>query len=123
MKFCWATILVSNMEKSLDFYRNILGLDLVRRTSPNPDMELAFLGKGETQIELICHQGNPITPFSQNISLGFSLPSLEDFIQEMKNTGICLFSGPFQPNPHIRFAYIKDPDGLKIQLVQHMDRM
>jgi len=58
MKFCWTTIHVKDMDKSLAFYQEIVGLPLVRRAQASPEMELAFLGSGETQVELIC-DGKP----------------------------------------------------------------
>jgi lactoylglutathione lyase len=50
MKFCWTTIYVKNMEESLKFYQGIVGLSLDRRAKATPEMELAFLGKGVTQV-------------------------------------------------------------------------
>ncbi|HBE76529.1 MAG TPA: glyoxalase, partial [Firmicutes bacterium] len=28
--------------------------------------------------------------------------------------------GPFQPNPHIKFFFVKDPDGFSVQFVENM---
>jgi len=36
----------------------------------------------------------------------------------LKGKGIPVFAGPFEPSPHIKFFYIKDPNGYKIQLVE-----
>jgi lactoylglutathione lyase len=38
----------------------------------------------------------------------------------MKENGIAIHSGPFQPNPGIRFFYVLDPNGLKIQFVENI---
>ena len=37
----------------------------------------------------------------------------------MKEKGIPIHSGPFQPNPHARFFFVLDPNGLKIQFVEN----
>ncbi|QEN08114.1 VOC family protein [Oceanispirochaeta crateris] len=121
MKFCWTTIQVSNMEKSLAFYTEVLGLKIVRKMSPNPDMEIAFLAEGETQVELMFNRKNQDIHFGKDISMGFIVDSIDGFMDAMKDKGIDLLEGPFQPNPFIKFIYIQDPDGMKIQLVENIE--
>ena len=120
MKFCWTTIHVNDMKKSLDFYQNVLNLEINRRIKPNDDREIVFLGSSETQVELIQDAGFADISFGKDISLGFVVPSIEQFMKTLDEKKIPLESGPFQPNPSIRFIYILDPDGLKIQLVEHL---
>ncbi|MDA3955702.1 VOC family protein [Oceanispirochaeta sp.] len=120
MKFCWTTIQVSDMEKSVTFYQKILGLKINRTMNPTPDMALTFLGEGETQVELIWNRNNQDISFGKDISMGFIVESIEEFTELMKKQNISLHSGPFQPNPFIKFIYILDPDGMKIQLVENI---
>ena len=40
-----------------------------------------------------------------------------DFIKEK---GLSVYEGPFQPNPTIKFFYVLDPNGLKIQFVENI---
>lgn len=118
MKFCWTTLQVKDLDVSLRFYQDIVGLPLNRRMKPSPEMEIAFLGSGETQVELICSQGKKAVRFGQDISMGFVTESLDGLIENFKKLGIPIHSGPFQPGPAIRFLYVLDPDGLKIQFVE-----
>ncbi|MDX9956933.1 MAG: VOC family protein [Spirochaetia bacterium] len=120
MTFCWTTINVRDLAKSLAFYQDILGLEVKRSMKPAPDLEIAFLGNGETQVELICHAGNKDIAHGKDISLGFIVDSIDDFTRILAGKGIPVYSGPFQPNPFIKFIYIQDPDGLKIQLVENV---
>ncbi|MHB0896342.1 MAG: VOC family protein [Spirochaetales bacterium] len=120
MKFCWTTINVTNMEKSLGFYRDIVGLPIARRMKPNPDMEIVFLGSGETQVELIYEAKNKTVSFGRDISIGFVVESLDAFAELLKSAGVQVFAGPFQPNPSVKFIYLLDPDGLRVQFVQNM---
>ncbi|MDA3939795.1 MAG: VOC family protein [Spirochaetia bacterium] len=120
MKFCWTTITVSDMDKSLAFYQDIIGLKLIRRLKPNEDMEIAFLGEGETQVELIFNEKSKEINFGKDISLGFIVESTSQFSEYLNSKGIMIHSGPFQPNPFIRFIYVQDPDGLKIQFVENI---
>ena len=50
MKFCWSTLRVKNMDESLKFYEEVVGLILDKRFNAGPGMEIAFLGDGETKV-------------------------------------------------------------------------
>ncbi len=120
MNLSWVTLTVKNMDESLKFYTEVLGLPLESRRPAGPQMELAFLGDGETKVELVCSQAVTEFDMGQSISLGFSVASVDQSIAALKQQGIAIHSGPFQPAPHIRFFFITDPNGLKIQLIEHL---
>lgn len=120
MQFSWATIMVKDMEESLRFYRDLVGLPVGRRMKPSPDMELAFLGEGETKVELIRNAKAPAPSFGEGIPLGFEVESLERLSSALSERGIPIHSGPFQPNPAMRFLYVLDPNGLKVQFVENL---
>ncbi len=120
MKFCWSTITVENMQESLNFYQEIVGLTVDRRLEAGPGVEIAFLGDGETKVELVCNEANKKVTIGQDISLGFEVKSVDEMIAFVKEKGIGIHSGPFQPNPHIKFFYVLDPNGLKIQFVENI---
>jgi lactoylglutathione lyase len=120
MKFCWTTLNVNNMEESLKFYEEIVGLAMNRRFNAGNGMEIAFLGDGETKVELIRNETCKEISIGQDISLGFEVKSVAEMIDFVISKGIDVHSGPFQPNPHLKFFYVKDPNGLKIQFVENM---
>jgi lactoylglutathione lyase len=120
MKFCWTTIIVKNLEESLKFYQEIVGLKVSRKFNGGPDVEIAFLGEGGTDVELMCNKANKEFNVGKDISLGFEVDSLDEMITFVKGKGIDVHSGPFQPNPHIKFFYVMDPNGVKIQFVENM---
>jgi lactoylglutathione lyase len=108
------------MDESLNFYTEVLGLTLLDRRPAGPQMELAFLGDGETKLELVCNQAVTSFDMGQSISLGFSVASVDQSMATLTEKGIAIHSGPFQPAPYIRFFFILDPNGLKIQLIEHL---
>jgi len=120
MKFCWSTIMVKNLEESLKFYKEIVGLNVSRSFKAGPEVEIAFLGDGETKVELICNKALKEVNFGHDISLGFEVNSVEEIMAMIKEKGINILSGPFQPNPHTKFFYVLDPNGLKIQFVENI---
>ncbi len=120
MVFCWATVTVKDMAKSIEFYQDVLGLQCTRKSNPNPDMELAFLGTGDTQVELIYNAKSKDVSFGKDISLGFVVDSIESVTALLQAKNIPIIAGPFQPNPFIKFIYVLDPSGLKIQFVENI---
>ena len=120
MNFCWVTINVKDMEQSLSFYQEIIGLDIDRRLNPMPGTEIVFLGSGETKVELIRNEKNNDPRYGTDISLGFTVDSIDTCMELLASKGVPIQSGPFQPNPMIRFVYVLDPDGVKIQFVENI---
>ncbi|MBM7869787.1 lactoylglutathione lyase [Clostridium pascui] len=119
MKFCWSTLMVKNMEESLKFYQEIVGLTVDKRFKAGQGTEIAFLGDGETKIELIYNENNKGIDVGQDISWGFEIESVDKMMEFVNSKGI-EYSEPFQPNPHVKFFYVTDPNGLKIQFVENM---
>lgn len=118
MKFCWSTLNVKNMEESLKFYHEVIGLPICQRFQAGPGMEIVFLGDGETKIELIYDEEIKDVNMGIDISLGFEVKSLDKMMTLVEEKGIKIHSGPFQPNPNTRFFFVLDPNGLKIQFVE-----
>lgn len=118
MKFCWTTIMVKNMADSLDFYQEIVGLTIDRQFPVGPGVEIAFLGEGETKVELICDENLKEINIGEDISLGFKVDSVNEMMSFVQEKGLKIHSGPFEPNPKTKFFFVLDPNGLKIQFVE-----
>ena len=122
MKFSWTTIRVNDMEKSLAFYQEIVQLPLQGRSNLDGGMELAFLGSGETKVELIWRKNESPAQYGQDISMGFFVDDLDVMMKFVLDRNIPILGGPFKPNDHIRFFYVLDPNGLRIQFVQQIEK-
>lgn len=119
MKFCWTTLRVKNLEESIKFYTDIIGLEVVNRFKTGT-IEIAFLGVGETKIELLCDGDSRDTVVSNDISWGFEVESLDEALALAKEKGVNVDGDPIQPNPYIRFFIIKDPNDMRIQLTENI---
>jgi Lactoylglutathione lyase and related lyases len=118
MEFLWTTITVKNMEESLKFYEEIVGLPLNKKFGTAQEAEFAFLGEGETKIELIKYANKETVTIGPDISMGFRVASIEGKLAFLEEKGIPILSGPFSPNPSTKFFFILDPNGIKIQFVE-----
>lgn len=117
LSFVHTTIMVKNMEESLKFYQEIVGLTRSHRFPTDTD-EIIFLGDGETKVELIYNKNIQDIHYSEHISLGFSVSSLEETMEFLKQKKITIQDGPIRPNPAVQFIYILDPNGLKVQFIE-----
>ncbi len=118
MKFCWCTITVNNLDESIQFYQEVVGLTVNRRFAAGPGMEIAFLGAGGTEVELFYDTNQKATGSLEGISLGFKVDSIDEQIKLIEGKGLAVESGPFQPNPNVKFFFVRDPNGVKIQFVE-----
>ena len=121
MSFLWTSIKVKDLEESIKFYQEIVGLEIQRRFEPGPKREIAFLTADETQteIELIDIQSKEEIEIGADISLGFEVESVEEKMNFIEDKGIEIESGPIAPNPKIEFFFVLDPNGLRIQFVEN----
>ncbi|MCI1958090.1 MAG: VOC family protein [Clostridia bacterium] len=117
MKFNWVTFKVSDMEKSVFFYHELLELEIAKKFESNGN-EFVMFGKADgPKIELIHDKNfkneNPV----KGVSVGLEIDELDKMVEKLKENGRSV-TGPISPNPHIRFFFVKDPDGYNIQLVE-----
>lgn len=120
MEFIWSTLRVNDFEESLNFYTEILGLEVVNQFEVGNGIKIAFLEgeNSDTKIELLFDNDDRKTNTGQDISWGFAVKSMEEtiaFLSEKKLE----FEGPIQPNPSTKFIFIKDPNGMRVQLVEN----
>ncbi len=119
MKFVWSTLYVKDLEQSLKFYQEIVKLPLIRRFQAGPGREIAFLGEGDTQIELIQDEKRMMNiQAGGDFSWGFACDDVDAMYALCKEKGIPVYSEIFSPNPNLRYFMALDPNGLKVQFAE-----
>ena len=124
MKFVHVTLSVKDLEAALKFYQEIVDLEITRRFSSGSNSEIVFLtgGSGGTEVELIS-RGNGVDNADAagiGVSLGFesTLP-LEEMIALVREKGYVTDGNIISPNPNTSFFFVSDPDGYRIQFMNH----
>lgn len=120
MHFCHVTLTVKDMDASIRFYTEVVGLPVVSRYQAAAGMEIAFLGEGETKVELICDANHQNAIVGSAISIGFEVESVPEKLNCLQHCGVTIVSDIVQPNPNVRFFYAADPDGFRVQFLEHM---
>ena len=126
-------ITCSNFERSLDFYHNKLGfeivLDIEIPDSLAQDVGLAPTGfrqvrlkAGNTLIKLMDIESPPPTPtdkFSAGVRwLTFIVADIQKTVENLKQNGVEFLSEPISAPDAAGVVCAKDPDGILIELVQ-----
>ncbi|WP_199611492.1 lactoylglutathione lyase [Flocculibacter collagenilyticus] len=125
MRILHTMLRVGNLEHSIEFYTNVLGMRLLRQ-SDNEEYEytLAFLGYGdeseEAVIELTYNWGK--SEYEHGTAFGHIAIEVDDAYQaceEIKSRGgtVSREAGPVKGGTTI-IAFVKDPDGYSIELIQ-----
>lgn len=120
MKFLWTTVHVKNLDESVPFYTEIVGLKVIRRFPAGQGVEIAFMGNGtsgETLLELVSDRKEDRLFHGESVSIGFSVPSADAMTEYLKKKQISIVRGPFE-SPSFKFFYIKDPDGFNVQFFE-----
>ena len=113
---------VNDLERTIQFYKNILGLAEVRRHKSPRGSELAFLKapQSEETIEICSFPASgPVQVQADLTHLAFEVDSLEAFGQHLAQHGLKYSDGPtLKPDGSGGFAVIDAPEGYEIELIQ-----
>lgn len=114
---CHVTVQTEDLKSSIEFYDWLLELPVAQQFEI-PNGEIAFLGKEETKFEIIYNKDYKKKGNAQGVTIGFLVDCLDDKIEMLKSKGIEV-SPVISPNPHTRFIFFVDLNGIKIQLVEN----
>jgi lactoylglutathione lyase len=125
MRFLHTMLRVGNLERSIDFYTQVMGMKLLRR-SENPEYKysLAFVGYGSNpdhaELELTYNYG--VDKYEMGTAYGhiaLGVPDAYAACAEIKAAGgqVTREAGPVKGGSTV-IAFVTDPDGYKVELIE-----
>ena len=119
---------VGNLERSIEFYTQVLGMTLIRR-SENPEYKysLAFVGYGSNpdhaELELTYNHG--VEKYDMGTAYGhiaLGVPDAYAACDKIRAAGgqVTREAGPVKGGSTV-IAFVTDPDGYKVELIERKD--
>jgi lactoylglutathione lyase len=112
---------VNDLERTVKFYRDVLGLEEIRRHKSPRGSELVFLKApgSEEQIEITHFPGSgPVQVQPDLTHLAFEVDNLTEFEKHLAKHGMKFSDGPTTSSSGTVFAFIDAPEGYEIELIQ-----
>lgn len=128
MRLLHTMLRVGNLQRSIEFYTNVLGMTLLR-TSENPEYKysLAFMGYGpeteEAVIELTYNWGTESYDLGNAYGhIALSVDNAAEACERIRQNGgnVTREAGPVKGGSTV-IAFVEDPDGYKIELIEGKD--
>ena len=112
---------VNDLDRTVKFYCDVLGLEEIRRNESPRGSKLVFLkvpGSDE-QIEITYFPGSgPVQVQPDLTHLAFEVDSLKEFSKHLARFGIKYSDGPTTSSSGSTFAFIDAPEGYEIELIE-----
>jgi catechol 2,3-dioxygenase-like lactoylglutathione lyase family enzyme len=133
-------ISVSDLDASIHFYRDLLGMTLEWRMDhrqgdalervvgmKNVDVSIALLSGWGSRIELLQYLSPKGKPYPPNklqcdkgiIHLAFQVVNIDDRYKQLLGQGVQFNAPPLVLRPGVKATYFHDPDGMTLELVQY----
>lgn len=112
---------VSDMDRTIRFYQDVLGLEVMERKVSPRGSHLAFLKvpNSEELIELCSFPASgPVRVQEDLVHLAFEVESLDETIRSLQSKGVAITDGPTGTSSGSRFIFIDAPDGYEVELIE-----
>lgn len=125
MRILHTMLRVGDLDRSLAFYTDVLGMRLLRRQDyPEGRFTLAFVGYGEESAGAVVELTHNWDTAKYDLGNGFghlaiAVPDAAQACAEIKRRGgvVVREAGPMKHGTTV-IAFVEDPDGYKIELIQ-----
>ena len=127
MRILHTMLRVGDLNKSIDFYVNRLGMNLIRRKDyPHGEFTLAFVGYGSEKENAVIELTHNWSKKSEDYELGnkyghiaIGVKDIHGICKGLEDNGCNITTKPKNmKNSTTILAFIEDPDGYKIELIE-----
>ncbi len=112
---------VNDLERTVKFYQDALGLTVSKRHTSPRGAQLAFLAtpNSDEEIEICQLPNSPSVQVQPDLMhLAFEVDDLQAFAAQLKAKGIALSDGPTPTGSGSMIAFIDAPEGYEVELIQ-----
>lgn len=120
-RFLHARYRVNDLEKTVRFYRDVLGLEVARTHESPRGSKLVFfrVPDSTTEIEICSYPASgPVQVQPDLTHLAFEVDDLEAFGRHAASKGYPFTDGPTKTSSGSLIAFIDAPEGYEIELIQ-----
>ena len=128
MRLLHTMLRVGNLQRSINFYTNVMGMTLLRQSeNPTQNYSLAFLGYGRkpdhAELELTYNHG--VESYDMGTAYGhlaIGVPDAYAACEKIRASGgaVTREAGPVKGGTTV-IAFVTDPDGYKVELIQRAE--
>lgn len=120
----YVVLIVEDLDRSLNFYTGVLGLELAHRSGDYAQLRsgatrLAFYTR-EAMSKTLGYSLKPPSDAAPGFEIGFKVEDLDAAFLEIVRKGARAATHPTSRSWGQRTAYVHDPDGHLIELVQDL---
>jgi lactoylglutathione lyase len=112
---------VDDLERTVQFYKDVLGLEEVGRHESSRGSRLVFLKApgSDEQIEICCYpKSGPVKVQNDLTHLAFEVDDMEVFVEGLAGKGVQLSEKPSKSSSGSVIAFLDAPEGYEIELIQ-----
>ena len=121
MKLLHTRMRVNDLERTVKFYEEILGLRVGRRHTSPRGAQLAFIRTPNSDEEIeLCQlpDSPPVAVQPDLMHMAFEVDDIAAFAQEIAKKGLKLSDGPTRTGSGSIIAFIDAPEGYEVELIQ-----
>jgi lactoylglutathione lyase len=120
-KFLHTRMRVSDLDKTVNFYQKVFGLEVTRRHESPRGSKLVFLAvpNSDEEIELTYFPGSgPVEVQEDLMHLAFEVEDMNSFADHIKSVGYEFSDGPTESSSGSTFAFVDAPEGYEVEVIQ-----
>ena len=120
-KFLHTRMRVNDLDRTVDFYTKVFGLEVSRRHESPRGSKLVFLSvpNSEEEIEITYFPGSGNVEVQEDLMhLAFEVNSMDEFAEHLDQVGYSFSEGPTKSSSGSVFAFVDAPEGYEVEVIE-----
>jgi lactoylglutathione lyase len=112
---------VNDLDRTVDFYTKVFGLEVSRRHESPRGSKLVFLSvpNSEEEIEITYFPGSGNVEVQEDLMhLAFEVNSMDEFAEHLDQVGYSFSDGPTKSSSGSVFAFVDAPEGYEVEVIE-----